>query len=125
LGIIGTITALIIYSVGPMKKSDAEWGLVYGAIFLLVVVIGISFVIPGFLFLIRAKLTWILAVIILCAELSGFIACVIFVFYRYTHPYQYSFVFGIVIYLVPLVLAIIDRKKYFEMLRQRELEKKP
>jgi len=31
---------------------------------------------------------------------------------------------GILIYLSPLILIVLDRKNYFEMLRQRELEKK-
>jgi hypothetical protein len=31
---------------------------------------------------------------------------------------------GSLIYLTPLILIILDRKNYFEIVRQRELEKK-
>jgi amino acid transporter len=31
---------------------------------------------------------------------------------------------GLLVYVTPLILIIISRKNYFEMIRQRELEKK-
>ena len=86
-------------------------------IYLLAVAVGLLYLIPGILLCMKRNLSWISSIIILSAEAIPFLIMTII----FMNPIPIA---GIVVVLIPLIFLILDRKNYFEMVRQRELEKK-
>jgi predicted anti-sigma-YlaC factor YlaD len=93
--------------------------------------------IGSLLFLLKHSWAWTVAVsvivIAMLDALAGLTKLLIDYIPHYTYyssHYSYAtimlfvFLLGFFIYLTSLILIILDRKNYFEMVRQRELEKK-
>jgi len=74
---------------------------------------------PAVLICLKKELTRFFAIVILISGIGFF-----FVMIGINPVYGLLFSPGILVILVPFILLILDRKNYFEMVRQRELEKK-
>jgi hypothetical protein len=96
-----------------------------GAFYALVFLpIWILFLLPSILLPRKRPWCWTTSIIILFLEIAIILAVCIFgaIYYRYS--YYLELIPIVVFYLVPFALIIMDRKNYFEMVRQREAEKK-
>ena len=91
--------------------------------FVFILLIGsILYIISGIILSIRSKWAWIIAVSILSA--INICSIGIYLYFLSSSIYSYYSVIPIISYIVPLILIVFDRKNYFAMVRQRELEKK-
>jgi hypothetical protein len=121
IGTIATIAAICIYC-----RGCDEWciGCVLWAA--IVFVIGLLYFLSGMFLARRTMGAWAATILILIIELAAF------AYYYGTSfesifspsPSRYPYTPIFFIFLIPLILLILDRKNYFEMVRQRELEKK-
>ena len=91
---------------------------------LLLITLGIAFLysLSGIFLMIRKIWAWNVAIAVLTIELLSL--------FIYTHVQINLDTFGSpilfianILLLIPFILIILDRKNYFEMVRQRELEK--
>ena len=103
--------------------SLSEWTPINPTWYFSVAVIGLLFASPGILLYFKNKSVWIFSIVILSVSLSFFVMLILM-----DIPYEAGiFIYGIaglLILVVPFTLIILDRKNYFEMVRQRESEKK-
>jgi hypothetical protein len=110
----------IIMTIGFIASVPAltDWSSsINPRIYLLAVAVGLLYISPGILLCIKRNLSWISSVVILAVEAIPFLIMTII----FVNPIPIA---GIVVVLIPLILIILDRKNYFAMVRQRELEKK-
>jgi len=77
------------------------------------------YIIPAILICIKNRIVWIFAVVIL-SGVTVFIPIIAAVSHFYNIA---AFIYSFVIFIT-LILIVIDRKNYFQIIRQRELEKK-
>ena len=105
-GIIVLIIAVTLYF--PLDMGDWHPYLLNHTHVLPMVIFGFFYMIPSLFQIIKEKWAWTVAVILLTLALI----------------YPFGYYIRIPFLLIPLVLIIVDRKNYFEMLCQRELEKK-
>ena len=91
---------------------------------LLVLLFGsILYTLSGFFLPIRIKWAWIVAVAILCIVLICSLGIDIYIFCKGPFWITIGLLLGSLIYLTPIILLILDRKNYFEMLRQLDKNK--
>jgi cation transport ATPase len=123
-GILTILAILYIFELflQTLWSSSADYGFLYIVLFLG----GIFTFISGIFLLKKSKRAWIVAVTVLViattCSIGGYLQLAI-------DSANYSkipiaLLVGLLIYLTPLILVILDRKNYFEMIRQRELSKK-
>ena len=127
-GIVSTIAQISFLSILPAWSGSNEW--VQFGVFvyiLILLVIGILYVLPiRFLFR-KERWAWAIAVSMMCINVL-----ILFVNAWMISDTYLDLGRHIVFVLIPLwmlgvappVLIILDRKNYFEMVRQREMEKK-
>jgi len=135
MGIVVPIAWILSYLIGSNSLDylsllflQSPWGFA-------ILLVSISCLPPAILLLRKAKSDWKEAVIILSIEIICFLSIGLpylarldnydqFVFSQH-FPYIFvSIPLLLLSYLIPLILLILDRKNYFEMVRQRELAKK-
>jgi cation transport ATPase len=109
IGVAGTIAVIVIYLVaqGP-SVSISSSSLMYLSIF----AAGIFYCLPALLLTLKRKTTWIAALVMLAIGtlgLSGF---------------YFWFIPSFIIFLVPVVLVIVDAKKYLAMVEYRTAKMK-
>ena len=95
-----------------------------GAFYALVFLpIWILFLLPSVLLPRKRQWCWKTSLTVLCLEIIIILAvCIVgYIHYRYSYIVQLMPI--VIFYLVPFILIILDRKNYFEMVRQRKLEK--
>lgn len=80
------------------------------------------FLIPGFLLPLKKRFCWTISILMLSLEIFGTVGGCIYLAATEDWGFLYLILFDI-IFLIPLILLVLDRKNYFEMVRQRELEK--
>lgn len=94
------------------------------------IAVGFLYILPGILFYVKNKLAWISAIVIISVDLIFWLIYLVLNAvdnYKAEHPVFKDITFliyPILLILIPLILLILDQKNYFEMVRQRELEKK-
>jgi hypothetical protein len=123
MGVILTTWHLVALFVLSLYSLDAGPVNERGNNLVFILLLGsILYIISGIFLSRRSKRAWIVAVTVL----SIVTICSIGIYLYYLSPSGYSYysAIPIIAYLVPLILLILDRKNYFEMVRQRELEKK-
>lgn len=126
VGAVGTTIATLCFMIWCTSMPDSQFTNTCFLPGLVIVAVGILYLLPSVLLLKRKSWAWIFAISVLTLELLFFT-----VFYtsslfpcsycRSPH-YEYTPIF--IIYFVPLILIIIDRKNYFAMVHQHELSKK-
>jgi hypothetical protein len=124
IGFSGLLLVAILYSFGEeMDGGSAVPNLV---IYFFLPFCGIFTFISG-IFLFK-KRSWKVAVTILVIaiiySLGTYLYIVIYHCDNLSYMITIAVLIGSLIYLTPLILIILDRKNYFEIVRQRELEKK-
>ena len=120
---VAAMTFLVMSNLSAMM----DWSPIKPAGYLLVVAVGLLFISPSILLCFKNKVVWISSIMILSVEVllgitaTGYVTleCSSSCFDLLLLPICY-----IIILIIPLVLIILDRKNYFEMVRQREFEKK-
>ena len=116
-----------IYLIASITKSvdgGDTWDIGPASILLLG---SIFYFISGIFISKKSKQAWIVTVTILF--IVAICSLGIYIWMEiYSNYYLYGILFVsllyVLFYLIPLILIIIDKKNYFEMLRQRESEKK-
>jgi hypothetical protein len=123
VGVVGTIATLIAPQILPHSSDEMEWGMLSALLALVSIAVGFLYIIPSILLRRKKRARWKAAVAILFIGSLSFTGLIIF--YAACPEYYPWYVFtpAVIIYAVPLILVILDRKNYFEMVRQRELEK--
>gem|GEM_PF-6596170 len=100
-------------------------GFFYGAFWALVFLpVWVLFLLPSILLSRKRRWCWTTSIIVLCSEIVIILAVFIFGAIHYGYSYYLELIPIVIFYLVPFVLIILDRKNYFETVRQRELEKR-
>ena len=94
---------------------------IYALVFL---PIWILFLLPSILLPRKRRWCWTTSIIVLCLEIIIILAVCIFGAIHYRYTYYLELISIVIFYLVPFALIILDRKNYFEMIRQRKLKKK-
>jgi hypothetical protein len=126
-GIVTTIAQISFLSISPAWSDYAEWSQRAFIYILILLVIGLLYILPiRFLFR-RERWPWTVAVVIMSINILILIvnAWIISAIYLdFDHNTVLLFIPLWILGVVPLVLVVLDRKNYFEILRQRKLEKK-
>ena len=82
------------------------------------------YILSAILICIKNRIAWIFAVVILSGVIAFFlINRLIHIISASDYSITVTVVIAFLVILIPLILIILDRKNYSEMLRQRELEK--
>jgi hypothetical protein len=100
----------------PDFFNGAFWALVFLPVWIL-------FLLPSILLPRKRWRCWTTSVIALSLEITTILAVCIFGAIHYRYSYYLELIPIVIFYLVPFALLILDRKNYFEKVRQRELEK--
>ena len=97
-----------------------------GRLYIVLLLGGIFTFISGIFLSKESKWAWQIAAIVLIIAMICFIAGYLCLSIDSANYSKLPIILpvGLLIYLTPLILIILDRKNYFEMVRQRELEKK-
>jgi hypothetical protein len=117
---IGIVISCAAYVLLCFKDPTFFDSAIYAIVFL---PIWILFLLPSILLPRKRYWCWTTSIIILCLEIIIILAVCIFGAIHYRYSYYLELIPIVVFYLVPFALIILDRKNYFEMVRQRELEK--
>lgn len=115
--VISCIAQVLLCFTDPTLFDSAIYALVFLPIWIL-------FLLPSILLPRKRRWCWTTSIMILCLEIIIILAVCIFGAIHYRYSYYLELIPIVVFYLVPFALIILDRKNYFEMIRQRELEKK-
>jgi hypothetical protein len=118
-----TIALILSFSYSWAYSLNAGSANESSANFVFILLIGSIFYIISDIFLSRRnRRAWIVAVTAL--SVVSICSIGIYLYYLSSSSYSYYSAIPIISYLVPLLLIILDRKNYFEMVHRRELEKK-
>ena len=115
--VISCIAQVLLCFTDPTLFDSAIYALVFLPIWIL-------FLLPSILLPRKRRWCWIISIIILSLEILIILAVCIFGAIHYRYSYYLELIPIVIFYLVPFILIILDRKNYFEMHRQQELEKK-
>ena len=118
IGIVISCAAYVLLCFRDPTFFDSA---IYAVVFL---PIWILFLLPSILLPRKRRWCWTTSIMILCLEIIIILAVCIFGAIHYRYSYYLELIPIVIFYLVPFILIILDRKNYFEMLRQQELEKK-
>ena len=115
----------LLLSIGYSFDGGDEWSI---RPFFILLLGSILYIISS-IFLFRiSKRAWIVAVtllsIVTICSIGTYLYAVIYLGDDLSYMIPIALLLGSLIYLTPLILVILDRKNYFEMVRQREMEKK-
>jgi ABC-type siderophore export system fused ATPase/permease subunit len=122
IGVILTTWHLVALFISFSYSLDAGTVDERGNNLVLILLLGsILYILSGFFLPIRSKWAWISAVITLA--MVSICSIGIYLYYLSSSVYYYSII-PIIVYVTPVVLILLDRKKYFEMIRQRQLNEK-
>ena len=104
-------------------SDQAERDMTFLPLLLITLCIAFLYSLPGIFLMVRKSWAWNVAIAILTIE--------VFSLFIYLHVEINLDMFGgpilfiaNILLLIPFILILLDRKNYFEMVRQRELEKK-
>jgi hypothetical protein len=121
---IGGLIVLFVSltTAAPVVKEEGT-GTFFFVVVVIVLPIWLLFLLPSIFLASKKPWGWTTSIIMLSLEILGSLGVCIY-FATTDGLYYLQYTPAIIILLVPLILIIIDRKNYFEMVRQRELEKK-
>ena len=117
---IGTIL-VFVWAVSTFDCSDEFWVICTG-IAVVFFPVWILLWLPSILLPLKKRWCWITSIIVLGLEIVSSIATLVILSGRSFNVI--GFIPAIMIYIVPFILILLDRKNYFEVIYQRELEKK-
>jgi hypothetical protein len=111
IGLLLSITVLIFFF--QLSEEDTEYALAALAGLIIATVIGVSFIGPGIMLLMRTAGVRVVAITILTLDLFGALAWLISSLCD--APSSTVYIMPLVlffVYLIPLILVILDAKKY-------------
>jgi len=124
VGLIGTIVAVSIFLTWCTDMPDSQFASTCFLPGLAILAAGILYLLPSILLIKRKSWAWTFTISELVIELALFIVFYTSPLFSCLHcrspHYEYTPI--LIVYFVPLILLIIDRKKYFEMVHKRELD---
>ena len=106
----------------PMVKEEGS-GILFFVVVAIILPIWLLFLLPSIFLPLRKTWGWITSMTILSLEILSILGVCI---YCATTDglYYLQYTPSIILILIPLILILLDRKNYFEMVRRRELEKR-
>ena len=119
----GLIFSVVSFTTAaPVVKEDVS-GIFAFVVAAIVLPIWLLFLLPSIFLVFKKNWGWTTSIIMLSLEILGvWGVCIHFAISKGIYCLQYTP--ATIFLLIPLILVILDRKNYFEMVRQRELEKK-
>ena len=126
-GIVTTIVQISFLSILPAWSDSAEWGPGRVIFTFILLAIGIFYILPIRLLFRKERRAWSLAVLSISIDILALFVTAWIISYFYLDNGHSSVLLLIPLWilgLVPLILIILDRKNYFEIVHQREAEKK-
>jgi hypothetical protein len=119
----GLIVIFVTLTTAADIVKEEEIGILFFVVVTIVLPIWLLFLLPSILLVLKKPWGWTASTITLSSEIMGVLGvCIYFAITEGLYYLQYTP--ATIFLLVPLILIILDRKNYFEMIRQRELEKK-
>jgi hypothetical protein len=119
--VIGIILTIVLISAVP---AFTDWSYpIDQTLYWIAIAIGFLIISPSILICFKNKLIWISSTIILSVEVLLEMATIGYIASECLHC-ALPLICFFPLLLIPLILLILDKKNYFEMVRQRELEKK-
>jgi len=123
--VVGIIATIVLISAVP---AFTDWSYpIDTLLYLIPVVTGLLFISPSILLCFKTRLVWISSIVILSVEVLLGVTATGYVTLECSTP-CFDLLLPPICYLltllIPFILIILDRKNYFEMVRQRELETK-
>jgi hypothetical protein len=113
---IAIVIAALVVLISVSNFEDAQGPVLFVTV-CIAFPIWLLFLLPGILLPLKKRWSWITSIIIVSLEITGILGgCVYLATNVSVYLLQWSF-FTIILF-IPLILLVIDRKNYFEMLRQ-------